>query len=200
MSYNPEVHHRRSIRVPGYDYSQCGAYFVTICAARRECNFGEVVGDAVVLSSLGIIVREEWFHSAEIRREVVLFEDEFVVMPNHIHGIVRIVDVGATGAGNATPVGATGRSPLPSPRVRPNGPRSRSIGAMIAGYKCAVTVRARLELGLSGTQIWQRDYWEHIVRDSTDLERITIYIRSNPTSWALDALHSHTGGADRVGR
>src|SRR4051812_12722307 len=92
MPYDPSIHHRRSIRLKGYDYAQVGAYFVTIVAWRRDGIFGTVVNGEMICSALGEIVRQEWFRSAEIRKEIRLFEDEFVVMPNHIHGIVWIVD------------------------------------------------------------------------------------------------------------
>jgi len=91
MRYNPEIHHRRSIRLKGYDYSQPGAYFITICTHERECLFGEIVNNEMVLNDYGKIVYEEWFLSAKIRNEIELYENEFVVMPNHIHGIVWII-------------------------------------------------------------------------------------------------------------
>ena len=85
-------HNRRTTRLPGYDYTLPGAYFVTLCAWNRECLFGEVVGGEVELSPIGRIVQQEWLKSKEIRQEIRLFEDEFVVMPNHLHGIVVIID------------------------------------------------------------------------------------------------------------
>ena len=82
-------HHRRSIRLKGYDYTQPGAYFVTICSNRREEIFGEIGNEGMRLSPIGKIIQAEWFHSAEIRKEIILFEGEFVVMPNHIHVLIR---------------------------------------------------------------------------------------------------------------
>ena len=124
MKYDLEKYHRRSIRIRGYDYWQGGMYFVTICTRDRESLFGEVVDGDVRLNKFGHIVREEWEISAVIRREIEL--DAFVVMPNHVHGIVIIT------VGN---VGATGRSPLRS------GPPKRSLGALVGGFKSAVTKR-----------------------------------------------------------
>ena len=93
VRYDPTKHRRRSIRLPGYDYTQPGAYFVTICTHNREPLFGQVVdGDVVVLNQWGQVVWEEWFKTAQVRPYVELFENEFVVMPNHIHGIIWIVD------------------------------------------------------------------------------------------------------------
>jgi len=178
MTYNPEIHHRRSIRLPGYDYAQPGAYFVTICAAQRECLFGEVADDVVIMSAFGTIAGEEWFNSAEIRHDIVLFDDEFVVMPNHVHGIIRIID----------PVRATGGSPLPCRSPVP-GPPPRSIGAIMAGYKSAVTRRINQVRDMPGMPVWQRNYWEHVIRNDADLARIRQYIADNPTWWAEDQLH-----------
>ena len=91
MDPSPRFFHRRSIRLQGYDYSQPGGYFITLVTDHRAEIFGSIVGNAVQLSVLGQMVREEWFRSGEIRKEICLYEDEFVVMPNHIHGIVWIV-------------------------------------------------------------------------------------------------------------
>ena len=114
MPYNPAIHHRRSVRLRGYDYTQSGAYFVTLVTQWRACLFGEIVAGEMVLNPLGESVREEWLRSAEIRRELGL--DTFIVMPNHLHGIVVIV--GPAGAdpplaSSTNAVGAHGRAPLP---------------------------------------------------------------------------------------
>jgi len=92
MKYDPQKHHRRSIRLKGYDYTQPGAYFITICAYHRMHVFGEVINGEMVLNETGKIARHEWFKTAEIRPYVKLYEDEFVIMPNHGHGIIRIID------------------------------------------------------------------------------------------------------------
>ncbi len=88
MRYDPKIHHRRSVRLKGYDYTQPGAYFVTICTFHREEIFGEVVDGVMRVNPSGEIVREEWLKTAQIHQEVELYEDEFVIMPNHIHGII----------------------------------------------------------------------------------------------------------------
>ena len=96
MKFDPQKHHRRSTRLKGYDYTLPGAYFVTLCTWQRECIFGEIVDGEIQLSVLGKIVHDEWLRSIGIRREIRLYEDEFAVMPNHLHGIVWIVEtVGA---------------------------------------------------------------------------------------------------------
>jgi putative transposase len=195
MRYDPERHHRRSIRLKGYDYTRMGAYFVTLCTQGRVCLFGEIMAGEMRLNEYGEIVQKEWFRSAEIRREIVLFSDEFVVMPNHIHGIVRIVEspdahVGATGptagATDAT-VGATGRSPL-------QGPAKRSLASFVAGFKSAVTKRINDRRGTPGATVWQRNYYEHIIRHAESLNRIRAYILNNPLQWHLD--HEHAPATD----
>ena len=214
LKFDPQIHHRRSIRLKGYDYSQAGAYFVTICAWQRECLFGEVVAGEVRLSALGMIVREEWMRSGEIRKELRLYKDEFVIMPNHVHGIVWIIGAdgncpeggGASlapvhgGMDHAVGVGADGIRP---DGIHPDGNRpegegaslapeqlrreARSLSSFIAGFKATVTSRARRELNISG--IWQRNYYEHVIRDEVDLRRIEDYIQNNPLRWGQDQLH-----------
>jgi len=88
MKYNPEHHHRRSIRIQGYDYSKTGIYFVTICTHQRQCLFGEIRNEKMILNQIGKIVAQEWLKSAEIRQEIVL--NEWIIMPNHLHRIVVI--------------------------------------------------------------------------------------------------------------
>ena len=90
MTYNPKIHHRRSIRLKGYDYTQPGANFITFCTYQRRHIFGEVVNGEMILNDAGKIARQEWFKTAELRPYVKLYEDEFVIMPNHGHGIIWI--------------------------------------------------------------------------------------------------------------
>jgi REP element-mobilizing transposase RayT len=175
MNSDPEDHRRRSIRLKGYDYSAAGGYYVTVVAFHRECLFVEIVGGEMRLNALGRIVREEWFKTAALRSYVELREDEFVVMPNHIHGIFWIFDdiVGAQEF-----VGAQRRC-APTPNVKP-----RSLGAIVRALKSAVTYRANREL--NSANIWQRNYYEHIIRDQPDYERIAGYILANPSNWNDD--------------
>jgi len=114
MKYNPEIHHRRSIRLKGYDYTQPGAYFVTIVTHKRDEIFGEITNGRMKYSTLGEIVYQEWFRSAKIRKEIRLFEDEIVIMPNHIHGIVRIME---TAGAYGVMVSALNRKRLPPNRM-----------------------------------------------------------------------------------
>jgi putative transposase len=197
MKYNPKIHHRRSIRLKGYDYTQPGAYFVTFCAHRRDEIFGEVVNGEIKLSALGKIVHEEWVRSAEMRKEIQLFEDEFVVMPNHGHGIVWIVDTAGADAVRPNMEKGAHRASQPAasqPAVsqRPDAAlwrAPRSLGSFIAGFKASVTSRARNELDMTG--IWQRNYYEHIIRNDRELNNIRWYILNNPRNWQLDRDNAH---------
>ncbi|KXB96933.1 MAG: transposase [Chlorobi bacterium NICIL-2] len=187
MPYDPEKHHRHSIRLPGYDYAQPGAYYVTICTKDRLCLFGEVVDGEMRLNNIGRVVKEGWFRSADIRQEVQLFPDEFVAMPNHIHGIVWIVEHGNVGM-----VGAHGRAPL---HHAPQHRAPRSLGSFVAGFKSATT-RQINEIGQTPrAPVWQRNYYEHIIRTEDALHRIREYITTNPLRWHLDRENP-----DRTGR
>jgi hypothetical protein len=123
MKFDPRKHQRRSIRLKGYDYAQPGAYFVTLCAWQREDLFGAVVNGEMHLNPLGQIVHDEWLRSMGIRQEIRLYEDEFVVMPNHLHGIVCIVDT--VGADGVRPDG-THPNDIPHNGVRPDGTHPNS--------------------------------------------------------------------------
>src|SRR5258706_7929796 len=169
MTTFPDGKHRRSIRLQHYDYASAGAYFITVVTQDRECLFGDIVDGKIRLNVWGQIVHEEWEKSAQIRQEIEL--DAFVVMPNHIHGIVVItLETGR----------ATGRSPLQS------GPAKRSLGAFVAGFKSVVTKRINMTRGLPSIPVWQRNYFEHVIRNEDSLNRIRDYILANPTQWEFD--------------
>ena len=142
---------RRSIRLAGYDYSAPGGDFITVVAFRRECLFGEITGGNMKLSPIGEIVRREWFKTAELRPYVELHEDEFVVMPNHVHGIIWIIedhDVGARRRRAPTSIGE-----IPSTTERFGKPVAGSIPTIVRAFKSAVTYCARREL--NSANIWQ---------------------------------------------
>jgi len=181
--FDPDRHHRRSIRLKGYDYTQPGAYFITICTRDRVCLFGEVIDGEMRLNPLGEIVRQCWWAIPEHFSHVVL--DEFVVMPNHVHGIIVIMathDVGATHA-----------SPL---RVRPRGPQRQSIASIVGSIKSAAAKRINEYRGTPGAPVWQRNYYEHVVRDDQPLNHIREYIATNPLRWHLDRENPLQTGPD----
>lgn len=165
------MHNRRSIRLKEFDYTQPGAYFVTVCTWRRENLFGEVVEGEVRLNERGYIVRECWNEIPEHFLQVDL--DAFVVMPNHIHGIIVI-------KGNDDVVGATHASPL----HRKSGPRPKSLGAMVGSFKSATARRIHGESGETG--IWQRNFYERVIRDEKEWDLMRRYIEYNPDNWEQD--------------
>ena len=188
--FEPQKHHRRSIRLPNYDYSQPGAYFVTIVTWHRECLFGEVVNGAMKLSKSGEIVQWEWKALPQRFRYIEL--GAHVVMPNHFHGILIFHEhVGATrpdlintysGKGDSSQLAQEGvdGSPLP------HGPKQFSLGAIIAQFKSRVTKRLWKIPSLKNTPVWQRNYYEHIIRNEQDLQTKTDYINANPMLWSQD--------------
>jgi REP element-mobilizing transposase RayT len=151
MKFNPQKYHRASTRMKGHDYSLPGAYFITLVAYQRELLFGEIVGGDMKLNRRGEIVREEWFASTGIRKEIRLFPDEFVVMPNHLHGIVWIMDMDDVEV-NA---GANG---LSNPHVRATAPFG---DASRAGRPYVITIHADL----------RQNHWAHSSRDSNLLSQ-----------------------------
>ena len=187
MTFNPEKHHRRSIRLKGYDYGQPGAYYVTICTANHQCSFGEIHAGETQLSPLGEIVQEEWLRSAEMRRRVTL--DAFVVMPNHLHGIIILGDLDETRVsdGGAELSDVYGRAATrPSTTEQFGKPTTDTIPTIVRLFKSAATKRINIQRGTPGASAWHRNYYEHVVRDLEDLNRIREYITANPARWADD--------------
>jgi putative transposase len=184
MTYNPLIHNRHSIRLQGFDYSSEGTYFLTICKYQRQMLFGNIMDGQMNLNQLGIIVRDEWEKSAIIRAEIEL--GEFVIMPNHMHAIVIIR-----------------RGVRPNAPTRPNdysiydetndqticsGLRSKTIGSLISGFKSTVTKQINLIRNTPGEPVWQRNYWDHIIRNDESNDRIFEYINTNPIMWEQDQL------------
>jgi len=174
MPYNSKIHHRRSIRLQNYDYSHPGAYFVTICAQDRICLFGDVADGEMRLNDAGHVAQECW-NAIPIHFPHVDL-DMFVVMPNHVHGILVISDYPASmrtekSADNFLSVRGT----------------SKTVGSVVRGFKIGVTAWMRGNTAIHA--VWQRNYWEHIVRDEMELNRIREYIATNPRRWETDRLH-----------
>jgi REP element-mobilizing transposase RayT len=180
--FDPKKHHRRSIRLKGFDYTQSGAYYITIVTYQRQHVFGVVVNGVMHLNELGQIAHDEWFKTALLRPYVELFEDEFVVMPNHAHGIIWIEH--GDGGDTAALVGARRRR---APTVEQFGkPIPQSIPTIVRAYKSAVTYAVNALQDQRGAVLWQRNYYEHIIRDEKDLQAKRDYILSNPLNWEDD--------------
>lgn len=179
MAYNPEIHHRRSIRLRDYDYSVAGAYFVTICAFQRECLFGEVVDGEMRLNDAGLVVVNGWQSIPRHFPHATL--DEFVVMPNHVHGVVFVNNtVGAQFIApndQCTPImqGAMNRAP--------------TLGAIVRAFKARCTHGINQICDNPGVLVWQRNYFERVIRDERELAAIRQYIVANPTKWIEDENH-----------
>ena len=220
QSYTPHSHnhhHRRSIRLKGYDYSADGFYFITICTKDRQHLFGHVADGEMVLNKTGQIVKSEWLNTVNVRQGEVILHD-FVVMPNHFHAIIEIChrrgvshtpqshlpqshtpqshtpqsytpqsytpnnatnnisnnDVCNTNRGVCDTTGGVCDTPLRSP--------SKTLGAIVRGFKSAVSKKI-------GFSVWQRNYHEHIIRDSRGFEKISKYIRNNPACWDIDMFN-----------
>lgn len=166
---------RKSVRLPDYDYRLPGAYFITICTYKRQPFLSKIYNTISVLSDEGQIVKEEWFRTAAVRTAIVLRPDEFIVMPNHAHGIMHRID-------DPDRVEESGI-------VKPRGLVSGSLGAVIGQIKSITTKRINRLWKTSGRPVWQRNYYEHIIRSEQGLERIRNYILANPANWADDRLY-----------
>lgn len=211
--YNPDIHHRRSIRLKGYDYSRSGLYFITLCVVDRICVFGDIVDGKMQLNDIGRLVEEEWLNTINIRKGDVRLHN-YVVMPNHFHAIIEICEcrgelhspqilngcnmgececrgesyspqilntdnVGEYAMGECEK-GECEKGECDSP-LRMKSP-SKTVGAIVRGFKGAVS----RQLGYS---VWQRNYYEHIIRTGESYRQISDYIVNNPTKWQDDKFY-----------
>ena len=202
MAFNPKKHKRRSIRLKGYNYAAEGLYFVTLCCQNRVSYFGSIRNGEMHLNELGKIVAEEWTKTESIRDNIKLHE--FIIMPNHMHGIIEILF-------------QKGDEKLAGQKALFKSP-SQTIGAIIRGYKGATTKRIKILLAkaakerstgelpfaptmgelpfaptgrsLSIGKIWQRNYYERIIRNQKAYENISNYIINNPARWGKDKFNS----------
>jgi putative transposase len=191
MPYDPEKYHRHSIRLPDYDYCSAGAYFVTICACQNICLFGDIVDSQMHLSELGQIADGCWRAIPAHHRHVAL--DSFVVMPNHVHGILWITQaIGNPGEGARyiSPLQKNHGEHKTPPHTQPiPSPSPGSLGVIIGTYKAAVTRAVnRLHWTVEGT-VWQRSYYERVIRHQDALRRVRAYIVLNPARWMDDPYH-----------
>ncbi len=165
---NEPPERRRSIRLKGYDYSQSGGYFVTICTRNRECLFGEIVDGNIRLNDLGRGVAKCWQWLAEQYPYIQL--DEWLVMPNHFHGILLIMNERRGGS-----------------RTAPT--KQKPLGRLIGAFKTVSTKQINEYRDTPHAPVWQRNYYEHVIRNEIDLEEIREYIKNNPIKWLEDKNH-----------
>ncbi|MGA9396808.1 MAG: transposase [Anaerolineaceae bacterium] len=186
---------RKSLRLQEYDYTAPGGYFITIVTSDRKQLFGNIENSGMHLNEMGEIAKEEWLRTEKLRRIVELFDEEFVVMPDHVHGIIWIHD---------SNVGAERRSALlekstrveqrstPTKKMDPpwaltnKPPLPGSLGVIVRAYKSSVAYRINQVRNTRGMAVWQRNYFEHVIRDEEDLEDICDYIKANPACWDVD--------------
>ncbi len=176
MKYDPDKYHRRSIRLKGYDYSEAGAYFVTICTQGRECLFGDIVDGEMRLNDHGEIIEKYW---EDLSTHYSCIEsDEFVIMPNHFHGIIVIV-------------GAQFIAPFDCDTINQNKKqgainRAPTVGEIVRAFKARCTHAINHIRTTPGTSLWQCNYYEHIIRNEEEINRIRKYISENPAKWTED--------------
>ncbi len=205
MNYNPAFHHRRSIRLKNYHYSGGGGYFVTICTQERENQFGEIKNGEVKLNPAGRMVQTVWEELPEHYPGVEI--DEFTVMPNHVHGIVLLNEfVGAGPRACPSLQTACPASQTPPPNQKTGRPRGAAptktltLGDVVYRFKSLTTARYREGVENHDWppfpgRLWQRNYYEHIIRDENSLNKIREYIIQNPLRWDFD-LENTVGKPD----
>ena len=169
MAFDPVLHHRQSFRWKGFDYSSRGLYFITACTSGRELLFGEVANGRCQLSPAGQAVRAAWYGLQERFAEVQF--DAFVVMPNHMHAILVNVGTGLP-AGGRFIQGAASSAP--------------TVGRIMRAFKSVSAIEVNRLLGRNGQPVWQRNYYERVVRNHSEAEAIRRYIGENPARWELD--------------
>ncbi len=178
MKYNPDIHKRRSIRLKGFDYSQPSAYLITICTYDKGCVFGDVVDGKIQLNDAGEIADVCWRQIPEHFPNVIL--DEYIIMPNHVHGIIAIEDKDVNiGVQNVEPLRIENQSKNKWQHIIP-----KSIGSIVRGFKIGVTKWFRQNTDMH--VVWQRNYFERVIRNEKELFRIRDYIINNPLKWHED--------------
>lgn len=163
----------QSNRLKGWDYSDVGYYYITICTKDRTNYFGKITNGLMQLSEIGIILKSEWLRTPIIRKDMNVGLDEFIIMPNHIHGIIII-----NGDGMESKRDVCNTSLQPA---------SNSISSIVRGVKASVTSKARKINPKFG---WQANYYDHIIRNEKSLYEIRKYIIDNPLKWELDKYNN----------
>ena len=172
-NYNPKIHHRQSRRFKNYDYSQDGYYFVTICTENKTEYFGKIINGKMVLNECGEIVNQCWLEIPKHFLDISL--DEYIIMPNYIHGMIVI----------ATPmvVGAQNFVPLQQRENKFQHIVPRSLGSIIRGFKIGVTKWCNQN---NCDFVWQKSFYDRIIRNEKELDKIRKYMFENPLKWELD--------------
>ena len=184
--YNPNIHNRKSIRLKGYDYSQAGLYFITICCQNRECRFGKIENDEMILNEFGNIAYTEWLKLPERFPNFKL--DVFQIMPNHMHSIIALNDV-FVGAG-FTPAQNDNQ---PNDDIRATARVAPTISDIVGAYKSLVAngcLNIYKSKNKSMGKLWQRNYHEHIIRNEQSYQTISEYIINNPVKWTEDKFYT----------
>lgn len=169
---------RKSPRLPDYDYSQTGGYFVTICTHQRQHLFGTVDDGVMILSQYGKLAEANWLALPEHYSHIHL--DDYVIMPNHIHGIIFLIDedVEAVGEGLQT-----------RPYDNAKQPKRHGLSEIVRGFKTYSARRINEHRDSKGIPVWQRSFYDHIIRNEPDLNRIREYVQTNPARWQADTFY-----------
>ena len=189
MVYDPRIHKRKTIRLNGFDYTTAGIYFITICTQNRECIFGNVENGIFIPNQVGIMIEQHWRKIEQEFKNIKL--DEYVIMPNHLHGIICIVDlVSAQNPNDGQCFKGTYAGMRADTRPAPT-----TIGDMICAFKskttnCYIQNVKQNNWKPFDRRIWQRNYFEHIIRNGDELNKIRNYIINNPLKWDFDSNNS----------
>lgn len=214
MVYNPNIHNRKSIRLKGYDYSKKGLYFITICCKNRECLFGKIVGanpcgrpnnnkqtnptQKMILNDAGEMIKNEWLALPKRFSNIQLHE--YQVMPNHFHAILEIIGVNVGVAQNDNDINIKNGQPRDIEIGQPKGialtdsPIKKTLGDMVGAFQSITTVKYIRGVKTKNwksfnRKLWQRNYWEHIIRNEKSFHNISEYIINNPQNWDIDKFN-----------
>lgn len=185
MEFDPTRHHRRSIRLAGHEYSGNRAYYITIRTHGRARPLGRMDGESIRLSALGQIVEDRWRSIPAHHSGVKL--DAWIVMPDHVHGVLILERDDAARRSDADAACDD----------RPRGPPAGSVGAIVGSFKSGVTKRINFIRSTPGAPFWQRNYYEHVIRNTGALDRIRRYIAGNPLRWEMRGRGGATGASLR---
>jgi putative transposase len=201
IQYNPEIHKRKSNRLKGYDYSQAGLYFITICVQNRQCLFGNIENNEMILNDAGKMIEREWLNLKNRFPDIELHE--YITMPNHFHGILEIVGATLVVAQNDETNNVVTQNNVVTHnndgdniKGQPQGiAPTKTICDMMDAFKSIITVeyiRGVKNLGWQpfDGKLWQRNYYEHIIRNEQSYQTISNYIINNPAKWQEDKFHA----------